>query len=393
MNKKAITHFLILLPFIWLFSGMLVMRSGDKPMIAMIVISIIATLISHGLDSIKENLKRDKTLWVVLITTGYALFSYHYHGLSSREIRSLLGASLLLLCFPRHLLTPRLLQGLTLIGAIACAGFAIYYSQVAELIRSNWPINAIPQATLSASIGIIALAQVMKHSNRTELVLSIISLIFSLTAIIFSQTRGIWLGFGIASGLMLLLHFRSKQINWKFITVGLAMTFTAGFALKPQLEQRIEQTQHEAKQIIAGNLNTSIGLRLQMWQLSPYLLSNDWLLGTGDSQSDKFQSLYKKELVSETLYRFKPAHYHNQYLDRLIKNGVIGLALMLLILVVPLTQLNKQPSSKRYKIIGLVVLFAIAALTDVPLNHGQTLFMYLLLVCGLATYSSKAEEN
>ena len=75
MNKKAVTDLLILLPFIWLLSGMLVIRNGDKTMIAMILISIIATLISQGFYSVKHNLQHNKTLWVVLAMTGYALFS------------------------------------------------------------------------------------------------------------------------------------------------------------------------------------------------------------------------------------------------------------------------------------------------------------------------------
>ncbi len=362
-------------------------------MIAMIIISIIATLANQGFNSIKSNLQHNKTLWVILAMAGYALFSYQYHGLSSRELRALLGASLFLLFFPRQLLTSKFLLGLSLIGAIICISNAFYFSQVANLPRHLWTINAIPQATLSASIGIVALVQLLRCENKKELLVASISLVLSIIAIIFSQTRGIWLGFGVATCLIMLQLFRYRQINWKFVVTGMAIIFAAGFSLKPQLEQRINSTQHEVKQITSGNLNSSIGLRLQMWKLGPHMLNNNVLLGAGDSHSQRFEALYKQGLVSEKLYRFQPAHYHNQYLDRLIKNGIIGLTMLLLVFLVPLAQTRNQPSSKRYMITGLVVLYAIAALTDVPFNHGQTLFMYMLLICGLFAYPSETEES
>ncbi len=90
-----ICSFFILLPFIWLSTGMLILKNGDKTMVAMVVISIIATLCGCGTSSIKQNLS-NKMLWIVSLITIYGLFSYAYHGLSSTEIRAVISGLLLI---------------------------------------------------------------------------------------------------------------------------------------------------------------------------------------------------------------------------------------------------------------------------------------------------------
>lgn len=80
------------------------------------------------------------------------------------------------------------------------------------------------------------------------------------------------------------------------------------------------------------------------------------------------------------MYNLQPAHYHNQYIDKLVKNGVVGLVLFLSLLLTPLWLCSKEHYAK-YITISLCTLLAIASLTDVPFNHGQTLFIYMTYIC------------
>ncbi|PSV45703.1 O-antigen ligase family protein [Photobacterium indicum] len=392
MTKENIFKCLMLLPYIWLSTGLLVLRNSDKTMIVMMIIAIVATLIHRGLAPFKENLKNDKTLWVLLAVTGYALFAYFYHGGSSREIRALIGSSLFLICFPRELLTQRVLLGLTLLASSLCLAYTCYYNLYLNIDRRNWPINAIPFATMCATFGILTIAQLSSSASLSVKLQAVLALIFSLTAIIFTETRGIWLGFTIAAAIILLLKVKNKGINWKYATIGLTAFLSIGFMAKPQIEQRVEQTQAEVNAITSGNLNTSIGLRFQMWKLAPDMLQDNYILGLGDKHVLRFDEIYKQGFISKKLFNSQPAHYHNQYLDKLIKNGVFGLLFFLALLIVPLTQSKYVSTGRKYKIIGIVSLFAIASLTDVPFNHGQTLSMYLLLICGLINYNDKEKS-
>ncbi|MGF1699875.1 O-antigen ligase family protein [Photobacterium makurazakiensis] len=393
MNKENLFKLLILLPYIWLSSGLLILPNGDKTMIAMIVIAIAATLIHRGFAPIKENLKNDKTLWVLLAFTGYALFSHAYHGISSREIRALLGASLFLVCFPRELLTQRVLLGLTLLASSLCLVYVCYYNLYLNDARRNWPINAIPFATMCATFGIIAITQLSRTASLSVKSQATLALLFSLTAIILTETRGIWLGFSTAAICIFLIKLKRNGCNWRYIITGVLTFIILCIAVKPQIEQRIEKTQEEVEAITSGNLSTSIGLRLQMWRISPDMLENNYILGLGNNHKLRFSELYKEKAIATGLYRFKPSHYHNQYLDKLIKNGLIGLLFLLALLAFPLAQSKRLATERKYQLIGISCLFAIAALTDVPFNHGQTLIIYLLLVCGLANHQNISKKN
>lgn len=381
MKENTLTNTLILLPIYWLFSGMLVMNSGDKPMVAMAVISIFATLLTYGLTSAKANIRHDKTLWLLLVMTGYATFSYYYHGLSSREIRALITASLFLLFFPKQLLTMGRLQILALIGSIFALAATYYFGQYLGMVRWQWPINAIPLATMSAVFGLISVTSLFTAPRtRKNITFSLLAIFFSLGAVLLSQTRGVWLGYAIVTGIVVITLNRGKVLNIRSIAIAIALLSITGFSLKPVISERLAQTQYEINSIITGNLNTSFGLRLQMWMLSPEMLNNDWLIGLGNDHVNKFKELTAEGQVSSALAGFKPAHYHNQYIDRSIKNGLIGLAILLALLSFPVYSSMKLSRDRRFTILSISLLYAIASLTDVPFNHTQTLLLYLIII-------------
>ncbi|GHA43909.1 O-antigen ligase family protein [Photobacterium aphoticum] len=383
MNKKTLLNAGMLLPIIWLFSGMLLMRSGDKPMVGFAIVAIIASICAYGFNMAKSNIKNDKFLWVLLATTGYALFSYHYHGLSSRELRALLTASLFLVFFPHHLLN-RYLHVLLLIGSLSSLGFAFYWGVYLGVDRGLWDINAIPQATMSAALGLLSLVSALYLSNPKRTI-CLLAFFLSTAAVLISQTRGIWLSYFVLIALFIIFQIRHVLTSKKGLLACVAILIAGGFSLHPIVEKRIGETQYEISQIMNGNLNTSIGLRLQMWALAPKIIDDNWLLGLGEEHKQKFNELYQQGSVSQALKHLNPAHYHNQYIDKIIKGGVVGLSLFIALLIIPLLSLTKSTYMHRYILVALVLLYAIASLTDVPFNHAQPLLLYMILVSCLMT--------
>lgn len=390
MNKSSIYNTLILLPFYWLFSGMLVMSGGDKPMVAMVIISIITTICCYGFSSIKLNIKQDKLLWVIVAMTAFAIFSYYYHGYSSRELRALLCAALFLSFLPRQLFSLKNLSVMMAIGSLCSLFMAFYYGQYLSLDRGLWPINAIPQATISASIGLIALSLSITHDKYRTI--SIFTFVVCTIAILLSQTRGLWLGYFAITGVIFIFRFKDLFVNKKLTLIAVAIIVLCGFTLKPVIESRVNTTLSEVHKIANGNLNTSFGYRLQMWKLTPQLIEGHLIMGQGSNHHKIFNSLYKQGEVSNGLKKLNPAHYHNQYIDKLVKGGVIALFLLITLLVTPLVSISKKPQITRYVLSSLVLLYAIAGLTDVPFNHAQTLLLYLLLICTLQATTQNIES-
>ncbi|EDM67629.1 Putative O-antigen ligase [Moritella sp. PE36] len=380
--KEKLYNALILMPFIWAFSGLLLFRNGDKLMIVAILISITATLLHYGFDSIKQNL-RDRGLWLIFTLTIYAVFSYYYHGSSSREMRALLGAMLLLLTFPRILLSKYHLKWLVALGSTVVLSSTYYLSEYLQIHRVDWPLNAIPHATIGAVIAIVTLVLLLdEKNNRNKMMLSL-CFSLSIAALLINQTRGIWLSVVIAAILILFLKVKIKHINWRYTLITLVILSIGVYVAKPQIQQRIDKTSTEIVQIKSGDFTSSIGIRLELWMISPEVIAERPILGHGNGDQEKLNEIVARGGVYKRLVEFK--HYHNQYIDRLVSGGIVSLILLLALLTYPLLFL--LPGVNQQIGIGISIVYATAGLTDVPFNHGATLFMYLLLIFTLKTKS------
>ncbi|MEC6824741.1 O-antigen ligase family protein [Photobacterium piscicola] len=396
MLKKYLINGLILLPFIWLSTGMLILRNGDKTMVVMIIISLITTLLIYGSTTLKHNISTNKTLWLLFVICSYFLFSYYYHGLSSREIRSFIAATLLVAIFPSSLLTKKIIIWLTVISALISFCFAYYCMFYMHWNRSIWPINAIPYSTLIASIGVISLSLCLASANNTEKAVTFLAFLLSSYALVITETRGVWLGFIVSLAIIFIIFITTKKIKITGRSAVITIILIAGISVmsKPLISQRLAQTHQEYSDIKSGDLNTSIGLRLQMWQSAPMFIEHHEILGQGNQYLALLDTLYRQGHISKSLYTFQPPHFHNQYVDYMVKKGVIGLILLLCLFILPLCLLKNTSILQRYITISLVSLFAVASLTDVPLNHGQTIFMYIFwLGCFTTTSNNEHADN
>lgn len=394
MFKKHLINGLILLPFIWLSTGMLILRNGDKTMVAMVIISLIITFAVYGLTTLKHNLATNKLLWLLFIICSYFLFSYFYHGLSSREIRAFIAATLLVAVFPLSLLTKKTIIILTLTGAVISTSYAYYYTFYVGLGR-NWPLNPIPYGTIMASISVIALSLCLTSTSYKEKVVTFLAFILGSYSLILSESRGVWLGYIVTLAVIFIIFITTKKIKITWRSAAIICVVIAGVSVisKPLISQRLSQTQQEYNDIKSGNMNTSIGLRLQMWQSAPMIIEHHELLGQGDQYIQVLDKLFHQGRISQVLYTYQPAHFHNQFIDYIVKKGIIGLILLLCLFILPLRLLKSASPLQRYITISLVSLFAVASLTDVPFNHGQTIFMYLFWLGCFTTTSNNEHVN
>ncbi|MCD9499454.1 O-antigen ligase family protein [Photobacterium carnosum] len=395
MFKKYLINGLILLPFIWLSTGLLILRNGDKTMVAMVIISLITTLLVYGLTTLKTNISTNKLLWLLCVICGYFLFSYYYHGLSSREIRAFIAATLFLAVFPSSLLTRKMVIIFTITSAGISFCYAFYFTFYLGLGRS-WPLNPIPYGTMQAGISIMTLSLCLTSINNKEKVVTFLAFLLSSYGLIMSESRGVWLGFIFALTVIFVVFITTKKIKitWRSVVIAIILIGGVSIISKPLISQRLSQTHQEYSDIKSGDLNTSIGLRLQMWQSAPMLIEHHELLGQGNQYLTSLDNLYHQGRISKSLYEAQPPHFHNQYVDYMVKKGIVGLILLLCLLILPLRLLKNASTLQRYITISLVSLFAVASLTDVPLNHGQTIFMYIFwLGCFTTTSNNEHADN
>lgn len=387
---------LSILPYFIAVTGMLTLDSGDKKLIPFIILSIIISTLFYKKELLITNLK-SPFIWLLSILCAYTIFSYFYHGSSSREIRALLGATLFLLFFPHQLLTQRVIQRIVLVGSFVVCVNSVYFNLYIGIERDAGYINPIPYATACALISIIAFSLLLDNSPLKDKALPLIAFWLSLPPIILSETRGIWLAFTLSIIFIIIAKCiknppSKKHILLTFIFTAV-LTSTGTFLFKDKISERYNQTIYEIERIQSNDYSTSIGLRFQMWMLAPELIKQKPILGYGQEQREVLQSKLKVGEISNQLFHFASAHYHNQFLDKMVKSGVIGVMLLIGLLLYPLMRLKNSPSLDMYIVIGLVSLFFIAGLTDVPFNHPQPLILYLLFIVPICSRCKRVTDD
>lgn len=392
MLKQWTLTFLILLPYFFVVSGLAFIKDGDKKMVILAIISILVSLFIYKLEPIKHNIK-NKLLWVVFALALYTGIMHHLQGGSPGLIRAYVCIAILMLCFPTQLISQRLLIILSILGSMALFINSAYHAFYLGQTRWFGTLNPIPYATMAASLALLSLYHLLEVSSRRVKFIGSIALILSGACVVLSLTRGIWLALLISLLTMIFINALRKKVLVKYLVVSAVVFFGFIVTFQSSIEPRLKQTEYEISQINAGNMNTSIGLRLQMWQASLYIWKENPYLGVGSGHTSKLEQLYKSGTIEKGLIKFNNQHYHNQVIDYAVKLGVIGVLFLILLYLVPIYSAIKYHSPYLSFIVGLVVLYFVSGLTDVPLNHAETTLMYLMLIIPLCSKQLSLSNN
>lgn len=396
ITKKQIYTAFLLLPYFFAFTGMLVLDSGDKKLIPLILVSIIISLFSLKIKVVKNNLS-SPFIWLILMTCIYAMFSYYYHGSSSREIRALIGSTLFLLIFPYKLLSKKIIRTLILLGSITLCINSIYFNVYIGIERDAGYINPIPYATIVALLATIAFSLLIENSNIKEKRLPFISFILCIPPLILSEARGVWFAFSVTIFTVYIFRLikrpQSKtQVVSILLTSTLILSF-GGYLFKDKLSHRYYNTIEEIKKINEGNYETSIGFRIQMWELAPDLIQRKPILGHGQHHEKILKERLEEQSISNSLYYFASSHYHNQFIDKAVKSGFVGLILIIALLLYPLKKVTFMEEYEKYITISFVTLLFTSGLTDVPFNHPQPLVIYLLFLVPICSRCKRVTDD
>ncbi|MCE2572620.1 O-antigen ligase family protein [Motilimonas eburnea] len=331
-----------------------------------------------SLDAIKGRLCHPFVL-LILIYTVFAIASYTSYGYSSREMRALIATCVLLVFVPLDWTRCKAwLAPLLIVSSVGALVYLLINVHILHLGRASWSINAIPFATYCAALALLAGGGLLTAQNRQQKIFFAISFCLSVIAVFYSQTRGIWLALGVALVILFANQFRHLRVSRQTFIVVAITGVLALTLIGPKVSQRYQQTVKEYQAIQGGNYNTSIGLRFQMWQAAVKLAPISPILGHGDDHANQLRAMHQADQVSSHLIRFNPAHYHNQFLDKLVKGGGVGLGLLITLLLLPVWLSRGQPQHKLA--LCLSALFALASLTDVPFNHPQIAYLYFIVM-------------
>ena len=383
--KQYFVNTLIYLPALWVFTGLFLYGRGSKHITILVVLALITIAFQYSFLELKKQLFERKFTWLLLFFSCLALYYKTQGYYSSGALRVLICITIYCIIIPPSYLTKvreSLLQ-LSIAAGLSSLSFIYYNSVVLHLSRGAWPINAIPYTTFSAAATVSAFYFLLFSDKKNIKILCLIGSILGSYSILLSETRGTLLALIVGLLATFLIYLKRRLSFIKAVALSiifiLALSFISFFA-KDSLTTRYNQTVSEYNQIKKGNLNTSIGLRLQMWKAAAIILEKPTLLGLGNTHYQAKEKLVQEGIVSKHIVHFE--HYHNQYLTTFVINGAVGLFVILACFYIPIRHYFLMTKKSDLATLGAIIalIYMTASLTDVPLHIGQPLGFYLMFI-------------
>lgn len=257
--------------------------------------------------------------------------------------------------------------------------------------------HAITFGNLSLMTGLLACCGLpaLRHSRLAWL--PWLALLCGLLASLLSGSRGGWLALPFAT--LLLLHHGKKRYGYGKLLAWLALVVllllaTAMLFRNSVAVHRMALIHTEVSQYyFQNNMNTSIGIRLELWKASWLMFIDHPLLGVGREGFDLALRVLVQQGRLEKSAALTFSTSHNDMLHMLASGGLLDFSLLMLMYFGPLVffrQVMRRPDSAAHPAalggILLVVCFMIFGLTDVMFWLMTPKSYYAMMVCVLAGF-------
>lgn len=343
------------------------------------------------------NLQRRDYLIIATLLGYFCIYTLNmlYHGDQARDLdmpsRALLAVPvlLLLMAYPPR---PAAWWAGVPIGAIAGAVLGMWQLCALHMERPQAATsNAIHYGNVSILLGMLALcglgwARQQRHRTAWTLLL-IAGGVAGVIGSIISGSRGGWL---VLPFCVCLFAFHSTQGRGKHYIAAVLAGFLAlsvvAYALpESPVRERVAFAVDDLQKFKqSDNVTTSLGQRIEMWRTALELSTEHVWFGLGSKGYMAAKQLLAKEGEMDKMI-VNHTNAHNDYLDALVKRGLIGLLTLLLLFFLPLTLFAKalrrgNVAARPFALAGVVlcICYPIFGLTtsSLTLNIGIVMLVF-----------------
>lgn len=281
------------------------------------------------------------------------------------------------------------------IGAIGAGSWAGWQKLVEGISRATGHTHTIQFGNISMLLGLMCLAglgwAILQRHRLVWLGLLILGSVLGVSGSIFSGSRGGWVGVPFMLLVLYRAYGRQMPRNWRVGLQILVVMVCLMVIMIPQtgvLARVLEAFSDIALYFSGENLVTSVGLRFEMWQGATQLIAERPLLGWGEQGYHTAM----KELADGGAIHVDAARYghaHNEFLDAFAKRGVIGLAVLLALYLVPLrlfvaqlrvSDLNQRSLAAAGTLLCVAYIDFGLSQTFLEHNSGVMMFSFLMAV-------------
>ncbi|WP_432257886.1 O-antigen ligase family protein [Cupriavidus sp. TMH.W2] len=247
-------------------------------------------------------------------------------------------------------------------------------------------------------LGVFALLSISWNSRQEKslILLKLLAAVAILYGSYLSQSRGAWITIPIFFGIALVAN-KSMRAGRKLALLSVAtLVLLVGVGHAKLVKERIYEAQTDIQQFIdRTNVDTSIGIRFQIWQGSVVIFKEHPVFGVGvDRYRDALGDLAERKIISPTTSTF--AHSHNEFLFNAARLGLFGLAALLALYLVPayyfvrdLRHTDREVRSVACMGLSLITGIFILGLTDVVFLWWEVFPFYAVSIATFIVYMDK----
>lgn len=381
LTREELLPYIILSPIVSAFLFLLPLEIGYDITVGCCIISCLTSLLFY-----RKQIGWNGYKTIIACYLVFALWSklWDIDGYSSKEIRTLAYVSLFILTVPMVSIHYNRLKPILMLSSMLILSQTLYQFHVLSLPRVHGYINPIPYATVVATLSAFLLVLLVTETQNYKRLLFTLLFSTSILSVIYTGSRGVWLALALSIPVVLSFSFTLIKKNWSkgFICVVILVSCASLLLSSPVLIKRYKLFSSNYKQLLNGGYNTSLGARLQLWKAAVYTVKCDGLLGAKLPYEENLKRLKKEGILDKEVYKRGYIHYHNTYLQRLVKYGIQGLILTLLLLFFPLYVFFKQRNTNRVLFLTTIppaTIYAFAGITDMPLLNKESLLFFIII--------------
>ncbi|MFA0240256.1 MULTISPECIES: O-antigen ligase [Vibrio] len=377
INTNLIQKILITLPLFWIVTVQVWLGQGSKPLAGITLLIAACCALLYRKNKEKHDWFEDGWVWILLLLSIFSTISYELHGFSSQELRATLIALVFFLFYRNGFVKLSGIQNLCFTSVVSTTVLVAYYIFFLSGDRGSLPSNALVIASIQgfSVILLLALGCVSYEGKRLK-TMAILAFIGFLSMFLVGSRGPLLAVISIALVVLFKMMIQHRQHKTLF-AVSVIVIFSVFLMSKYEVvSKRIDYSLHEYHEISQGNMDTSIGLRLQMYQAGFDFFVDSPLLGIGGDKEAQLDKLSFTPTNSGKRFIVN-AHLHNNYIDKAASSGLVGIALLMLSLMYPLF----NSSYKLSPIVLLpVVYFSLMCLFDSPFRNGDLAVMYFVFI-------------
>lgn len=271
-------------------------------------------------------------------------------------------------------------SGLAL-GALGAGGIALW-QRGQGMPRAEGYLHPIQFGNISILFGVLCLAGMawawQQPHRKAWCMLLGLGAASGIMASLLSGSRGGWVGLPLMLWVLYRSYGKGIPLKAKLLVSGLMVSVILGAYSLPQtgVKQRVIQAVDDIALYQHGEkVNSSVGLRFEMWQGATRLAWEKPLMGWGESDYKAgMTGMVDQGLLHPDVLNF--SHAHNQFLDTLAKQGVPGLVALLMLLFLPLRLFSRDLRNDDLTVRSLATAGALLCVANIDFSLTQAGFMH-----------------